>query len=84
MPPIYDEDPLTGQTIQDNLYQWKDDKESFARWAWAGFVIFVLLLLAFIIGWIFVARRYAFARTTLVTAKEAKEKKNAKDVKKKK
>ncbi len=75
MPPIYDEDPLTGQTIQDNIYHWKDDKASLTRWAWAGFIFFILLLLAYIIGWIVVARRYAFARTTLVMAKEAKKKK---------
>ena len=72
MPPLWEVDPLSKQGLQNNIYNWDKDKASLTTWAWVGFITFIVLLLAYVIGWIVVARRYAFARTTLTKAADKK------------
>ena len=69
-PPIFDKDPLSGKAVQDNIYQWNEDKKSFKTFAWVGFALFLALFIAYIVGWIITARRYAFARTIVTDAKK--------------
>ena len=68
MPPLYKKDPLTQESIQDGLYNYEKDKDGLKTMGWIFFVLFTLMLILYIVGWVVTARRYTFARTILDAA----------------